>query len=160
MNCPACANELSKRTVANVELDVCDGGCGGIWFDQYEFKKFDEASEPNPESVLKLSITRRAPSQDRLTCPRCVPKMPMMRHFASVKRSVTMDECPKCAGVWLDSGEITAIRNEFTSEDDRRRAAENLFDDLFSSTLSEEKRKSREHLERAQRFAVFTRFLK
>jgi Zn-finger nucleic acid-binding protein len=84
----------------------------------------------------------------------------MMRHFSSVKKQVTMDECPQCAGVWLDAGELTQIRNEFATEDERRRAAENLFDDLFGQQMSDERRKSREHLERAKRYAVLSKWLR
>ena len=36
MKCPACKGELRKRNAGNMELDVCLGGCGGIWFDQGE----------------------------------------------------------------------------------------------------------------------------
>ena len=158
MKCPACTNDLAKRRVANIELDVCDHGCGGIWFDQFEFKKFDEKSEPDAESILHLTITAKAPEVDRLECPKCHPQI-MMRHFSSVKRSVSIDECPKCAGVWLDAGELSAIRAEFDNEAHRYTAAENLFDDLFGAKLQEERRKSREHLARVQRYAIFSNFL-
>jgi Zn-finger nucleic acid-binding protein len=158
MECPACTNELAKKSVANIELDVCDNGCGGIWFDQFEFKKFDEKSEPDAESILHLTVKAKAPPQERLACPKCKPQM-MMRHFSSVKRHVAIDECPKCAGVWLDAGELTAIRAEFDTEEQRYAAAENLFDDLFGAKLEEEKRKSREHLARVQRYAIFSNFL-
>ena len=33
----------------------------------------------------------------------------LMRHFFSAKRAVTVDECPTCAGVWLDAGELEMV---------------------------------------------------
>ena len=40
MNCPACGNVLKEMTVSDISVDVCQGGCGGIWFDNFELKKF------------------------------------------------------------------------------------------------------------------------
>jgi len=42
MNCPACGNILEQMTVGDVTVDVCQRGCGGIWFDNFELEKFDE----------------------------------------------------------------------------------------------------------------------
>ena len=158
MKCPACTNEFSKKSVANIELDVCDNGCGGIWFDQFEFKKFDETSEPDAESLLHLNVKAKVPLKSQLVCPKCQPQL-MMRHFSSVKKSVSVDECPNCAGIWLDAGELTQIRAEFETASERTKAAEDLFDDMFGATLKDEARKSRDHSARVQRFAIFSNFL-
>jgi Zn-finger nucleic acid-binding protein len=37
-----------------------------------------------------------------------------MRHFFGLKSRVEVDECPNCAGYWLDSGELTKIKEEHT----------------------------------------------
>ncbi len=42
MKCPACGNALTEKTVDPITLDVCQGGCGGIWFDNFELQKVDE----------------------------------------------------------------------------------------------------------------------
>ena len=31
-----------EKTIHDVTVDVCEGGCGGIWFDAFELKKFDD----------------------------------------------------------------------------------------------------------------------
>jgi uncharacterized protein len=36
MKCPACFNELTQLQVGSLVVDVCQGGCGGIWFDAFE----------------------------------------------------------------------------------------------------------------------------
>ena len=42
--CPACGKKMHKvfMTEQNLNIDVCLDGCGGIYFDNREFKKFDE----------------------------------------------------------------------------------------------------------------------
>ena len=56
MKCPACSNRLQEMTVAGVTVDICKDGCGGIWFDNFEMKKFDEPHEP---ACLALLDTER-----------------------------------------------------------------------------------------------------
>ena len=41
MICAACQGELSPLLVRGVTVDVCRDGCAGIWFDNFELKKFD-----------------------------------------------------------------------------------------------------------------------
>ena len=45
--CPACGKKMHKifMDAQGVNLDVCLDGCGGIFFDNREFKKFDENAE-------------------------------------------------------------------------------------------------------------------
>lgn len=152
MNCPVCSNKLSVKTVSGINLDVCDNGCGGIWFDQFEFKKFDEKNEPDVENSLHLYVTTKPnrTSDELLTCPKC-KDMKMMRNFSSAKRLVTIDTCPNCAGTWLDSGEMSAIRDEFTTEADRKKAAEAVFSEMFDAKLNELHKISKEKADKAEK---------
>lgn len=160
MNCPACSNQLSIKTVSDVNLDVCDNGCGGIWFDQFEFKKFDEPKEPDVETLLNINRTKKisVPKTSQHNCPKCIDII-MMRRFSSVKHQVTVDECAQCAGIWLDSGELHEIRNEFTSEADRQKAAEALFSEMFDPHLNKLKTESAAKLKKAQTVARALRFI-
>lgn len=160
MKCPACTNQLSARMVAGVTLDVCDNGCGGIWFDKFEFKKFDERKEPDAETILNLKITTKPVhnADERLNCPKCA-NVKLMRHFSSIRRKVTIDECAMCAGIWLDAGELHDIRDEYESETDRREAAEKLFSQMFDDRIKEAKAKSTSEVHNAQAFAGALRFL-
>lgn len=159
MNCPACNHALTSITSNGVTVDVCDGGCGGLWFDHFEFKKFDEPSEP----AVELLQVRRDPNvvvdtSKRYTCPHCTDDVVMMRHFSSVKRAVTIDECPECGGVWLDAGELARVRGEFQSEDARHAAADAYFAEVVDPILAAEHAKDEADLERAQRFSHALRF--
>jgi Zn-finger nucleic acid-binding protein len=138
MNCPVCNHPLKQLTVSNVQLDACDGGCGGIWFDRFELTKFDE---PHDQAGLQLLDLKRDPKisvdyQKRINCPKCNDSI-LMRHFFSVKRQVEVDDCPSCAGTWLDAGELRTIRSEYATEAERRQAAEVCFAEMFNEQVAE-----------------------
>jgi hypothetical protein len=63
----------------------------------------------------------------------------MMRHFFSPKRQVEVDECPGCGGVWLDAGELGRIRGMYKTEQERRRAAEEYFEEVLGVEFAEMK---------------------
>jgi len=147
-------------TVGGITVDVCRGGCGGIWFDRYELMRVDESHESAGEELLYIERAADVgvdPSK-RLSCPKC-PDVVMMRHFFSVKRGITVDECPNCGGYWLDVGELAAVRAEFETEEERDRAAAQYFSELFDPELAVAHAETAEDLERAQRIAHIFRFI-
>lgn len=113
MKCPACFNELSEMQVGNLVVDVCQGGCGGIWFDGFELEKVDEEGETAGEPLLHIRRDERliVDQSRKRECPRC-PGIKLHRHFFSAKRRVEVDQCPNCGGYWLDAGELALIRAE------------------------------------------------
>lgn len=154
MNCPACGHALTEITTSGITVDVCDGGCGGVWFDNYELDRVDEAHEPADDFLLGV-VRDPAPVMDtsaRRHCPRC-PDLVMMRHFVSVRREVEVDECPGCGGVFLDHGELAAIRNQFATRDERSAAARDYFAELFDDDLDAAAADGEERLRRARKFA-------
>src|SRR6266850_1704003 len=113
MKCPACFNELAEMQVGSVKVDVCEGGCGGIWLDAFELQQVDEEEE---EAGARLLAIERDESivvdlMRKRACPRC-PDIKLQRHFFSAKRQVEVDQCPNCGGYWLDAGELAKIRAE------------------------------------------------
>jgi len=140
MECPACGNALHTMTVKGVSVDVCKGGCGGIWFDNFELKKFDEPHESAGQVLLDIERDENVTVDygKRRTCPRCGDVV-MMRHFFSIKRQVEVDECPGCGGVWLDSGELGQIRSMYATEQEREQAAEEYFAEVLGSEFAEMK---------------------
>ena len=87
MKCPACGHAMTTTTVQDVQVDVCEGGCGGIWFDWFELKKVDEQHEAVGENLLYVERDPHATvdHDHKRDCPRC-DGIVMTRHFASVKR--------------------------------------------------------------------------
>lgn len=160
MQCPACRRMLKSMSVDTISVDVCAGGCAGLWFDNYELSKVDEAHEAGGESLLAVE---RDPSvkidpKRRRACPRCGNQV-MLRHFASVKRAIEVDECPACGGIWLDGGEFGRLRSEYPTEQERSAAAKKYFHDVFGPELEKMRAESEASLERAQRFARIFRFI-
>jgi Zn-finger nucleic acid-binding protein len=127
MNCPSCPNELTQVTVEGVILDYCNGGCGGIWFDDKELEKFDRLNESVSFDVLKgeggLNVV--VDYSKARSCPRC--QLELQRHYYDKQREILIDECASCKGVWLDPGELNHLRHLNTGEDDRRQYLDNFF---------------------------------
>ncbi|MFK7826719.1 MAG: zf-TFIIB domain-containing protein [Oligoflexales bacterium] len=158
MKCPRCENSLSLLKVNDVELDVCQNACGGIWFDKWELQKLDEHHEVDVSvfSQIKCNHNIQVDMEKRLDCPKCDRKIVMMRHFHSVKRRVEVDECPGCGGYWLDLGELVMIHENYSSDSERKAAHKKLFDDLFGDQL---KQMSDERREKAKKASSIYEFL-
>ncbi len=160
MKCPACENILQEMTVGGVAVDVCKGGCGGIWFDNFELKKFDEPHESAGEALLDVERDESliVDHTKRLKCPKC-DDIVMMRHFFSVKKGVEVDECPGCAGFWLDAGELRKIRSLFKTEEERHKAAEEYFEEVFGDRLKAMKAESEEKLAKTRKIVNLFRYI-
>jgi Zn-finger nucleic acid-binding protein len=147
-------------TVGGIVLDVCRGGCGGIWFDRYELMKVDESRESAGEELLDIEREPRVVVDQtrRLSCPKD-PAVVMMRHFSSVNRLVTVDECPSCGGYWFDVGKLAAIRSEFETEEERDWAAAQYFSELFDPELNAAHGETMQDLATARKDAPVLRFI-
>ena len=143
MNCPACGHQLSAHKVGDITVDVCRGGCGGLWFDNFELKKVDENFEPAAD-LLHVEADPKVwvDHTERRDCP-CCDDTVLMRHHFSVKQEIEVDQCPRCGGYFLDHGE----------------AARQSFDELFGDALDEQADASEEEVERARSFARMFRVL-
>lgn len=160
MKCPACGHQMTQTTVQDVVVDVCQGGCGGVWFDWLELKKVDEQHEAVGQDLLHAARDPQVQVDyaQKRDCPRC-DGVVMMRHFASVKREIEVDECAKCGGFFLDYGELNRLRDQYATEDERRQAAENLFDELYDAGLEDLHDESEQKVERARGLARMFRFV-
>jgi len=112
MKCPACDRGLTGVQVGSVLLDVCKGGCGGIWFDVHELEKVTEENQELPADVdVDCDVAVNVDFDRTRQCPRCdgVDLERRLPHLGSV---VEIDLCPRCGGYWLDCGELEKIRAE------------------------------------------------
>ena len=133
MKCPACSSPLTEHTAGALTVDICDHGCGGIFFDRFEVGSVDEASETEGQALLEWSNieARKTPDQEqRYRCPRC--EMIMMRGQFKPQIPVIVDTCPQCAGIFLDHGELASIREAEGSDTDRRRVAQQFVWQAFA----------------------------
>ncbi len=115
MKCPACGEEMTTEDFG-IEVDVCESGCKGIWFDHGELVKLDEQSEglgAALENALR-SPRRNDDDRDPIRCPKC--DIPMHTHKYNRAKAINVDECYGCGGFFLDSGELTEIRDHFMDD--------------------------------------------
>lgn len=146
--------------VGDVTVDVCQGGCAGIWFDNFELKKFDEPHESAGETLLDIERDKsvNVDYTKKLKCPKC-DDVVLMRHFFSIKKGVEVDECPGCGSFWLDAGELRTIRSLFNTEEERHQAAEEYFEDLFGDHFAAMKLENEEKLAKARKIANMFRYI-
>ncbi len=121
IKCPACQKEMHKIFIPSegINIDICLDGCGGIYFDNREFKYFDEQDE-NIDEIIKAIEGKEFIKVDESlprTCPVCGARM--VKNFASIKKEVQIDECYSCGGKFLDHDELTKIRKQYATEEDR-----------------------------------------
>jgi Zn-finger nucleic acid-binding protein len=53
--------------------------------------------------------------ETRWPCPVCVGVMMEKKHIEAGSRSVTLDYCPRCGGLWFDRGEVGALSGHHES---------------------------------------------
>jgi uncharacterized protein len=159
MKCPVCLEALTAVRADNVTVDVCLGGCGGIWFDIFELQKLDDPQDVGGEILIHLKKREdlNIDYTQRRKCPRCGDII-MMRHFYSPRRRVEVDECPSCGGFWLDAGELALIRGEHENEAEQQAAVEKYLDDMSASILGRMREGGQEGATRARRIGQLFRF--
>lgn len=159
IKCPACGKEMKKVFMPEqgVNLDVCVDGCGGIYFDNREFKKFDEMHEDIEPLVQAFEGKTYVPvdsSQTRI-CPVC--GMKMVKNYASAKHEVEVDECYGCGGKFLDHSELEKIRAQYATEEER---AADVVKELYSKVGVELKTAELKHKKMMENPSFLTRMIK
>jgi Zn-finger nucleic acid-binding protein len=115
MKCPVCNAEMVIENFG-IEVYVCENGCKGIWFDQGELRKLDAKNEglgSALEAALRYPRNNHG-QRGQINCPRC--SIPMHTHKYDKAKEVNVDECYNCGGFFLDSGELTEIRDNRMSD--------------------------------------------
>jgi len=101
---------LREKSAGGITVDMCYGGCGGIWFDAAELERVSGPAAATLHSIWQ-GRDREAGSDGPRACPRC-PDQVLMRKWFSDERKVEIDQCAQCGGLWLDDGEFTDIHEE------------------------------------------------
>ena len=108
MDCIRCGNRMQKRPVRGVLLDHCTP-CDGIWLDEGELealltRRARTRAELQAQEQTETSHERsRAVSVQEL-CPRCQGRLSV-----TYIRTVPVDQCSRCRGMYFDHGELPAI---------------------------------------------------
>lgn len=110
MICPACKSPLREKSAGGITLDVCYGGCGGIWFDAAELQQVDARAATTLHTIWTLPVSSVKLNEPRM-CPCCAGQV-LDRKWFSDRKQVEIDQCPICQGIWLDAGEFTRVYDE------------------------------------------------
>jgi Zn-finger nucleic acid-binding protein len=96
-----------------VLLDICQNGCGGVWFDAAELAQLNHAVPTGKKPLAQIIRDPTVPvdADSIRKCVRC-RGVKLERKLFSLGTGVILDRCPKCAGTWLDHGELETIREE------------------------------------------------
>ena len=106
MQCPKCpTSPLVATRVQTTEVDRCKA-CGGIWFDNHELVPLLHESISDL-AALRGKGTPRGVNQKHGRCPR--DNAELLRVSSALGRSVILDTCPECQGIWLDGGEFDTL---------------------------------------------------
>ncbi len=137
MKCPSCGFDLKEVRVFGLKIPVCRGGCGGLWFDRYEFSQLKTDFEGEGESLLNIERAEgvRFYRDVEPICPKCQTTL-LFRHFFSKLHDVEVEQCAKCGGFWVDPGELATLRARFPDAEKRKRAAEDYFQAIFDERIA------------------------
>ncbi len=90
MNCPACESSLTEVAAGDIKVDICAQGCGGVWFDWKEIKKFDEPHEFPVDNLIGKELGNPSKKQGVRFCPKCEEEL--CRRFYDMKGEVEVDQ--------------------------------------------------------------------
>jgi Zn-finger nucleic acid-binding protein len=126
MNCPVCNKEMSQEDFSGVTVDICRNGCRGIYFDSGEVTKIKQQNDAMTEALKEALDAPQSIDINRgqIKCPRC--GTPMQRHPHFEANDIIVDECYVCGGLFLDSGELKAIKENVLTEEERRQRVDEL----------------------------------
>lgn len=118
--CPACGGTMVEVDLGSCGVEFCREGCGGLWFDATELQRLDHKKKglgPRLAEVLAVPPARSG-SEGPRACPRCAQELFEERH--RLRRDVWIDVCETCLGVFLEAGELAALRARPDSPDELR----------------------------------------
>lgn len=141
MRCPTCSSLLEAKKISDLSLDICQKGCGGIWFDRGELEKIDQDSISLPSNILRPVkfqnvVIDRAKERN---CPKCSSN-PLDKNIYDNQYEIEIDSCFKCGGIWLDLGEIETLREHNSSKEERAEVIESFIEKAKSEDPVKKKR--------------------
>lgn len=117
MQCPRDGAPLTTEPYGdNTAVDRC-AACGGVWLDLGELENIQDGCSIHAADLDDIDVIANAYEMARqkfapgIKCPRCALSLEAAE-YAYCSR-VLVDRCAKCAGVWLDFGELEALERFF-----------------------------------------------
>ncbi|MBB1387228.1 zf-TFIIB domain-containing protein [Pseudoalteromonas sp. SG45-5] len=126
MLCPRTNSSLEPLLIGGIT--VYTSAQGGVFFDNSQIFKFSSPELKHSQVLLKNLSEHSEKEYDvslRINCPKCKSIVMMRRYFSPLK-AVEIDECPGCAGIWLDSGELRKIHENHLTPKERKLLAHEM----------------------------------
>lgn len=120
--------------VAGINVYVCQGECGGLWFDRFQFKKLKVLKPGVGKSLVTIEraegvkIYRGAEHP----CPACKTTL-LYRHFFNADWNTEINQCSKCRGFWIDIAGLAKLHTLPASQ--RTQAIEKYFTNIINEKL-------------------------
>ena|SRR5215208_1399844 len=106
MQCPKCKTAtLLEFNLHKTAVDRCSN-CNGTWFDAHELSQL-LAEETSQVAGLIRGVAIEEAAGRRGACPR--DGAALLRIYSAIDRSVIVDACADCHGIWLDGGEFEKL---------------------------------------------------
>jgi uncharacterized protein len=117
MRCPACGNELTEHKISGIQVNVCRGSCGGLWFHLTQTRKIEHLKSGAGSALLHFEVADgvKIYRGAEHPCPHCKTTL-LYRHFFSRKFDTEVNQCSKCSGFWIDMGGLSKIIKSHSKE--------------------------------------------
>jgi uncharacterized protein len=106
MNCPVDQSPLAKPAEESSGFHQC-GACAGLWVDAAELRRLAGQGERHLHAAVRGA--QRGDATVLAQAPRGCPGCGGTLRCYTVE-GVELDVCPACHGLWLDAGELEAVR--------------------------------------------------
>ena len=135
MKCPACENELTEHKVSGVQVNICRGSCGGLWFHLTQTKRIERLKPGAGSALLHFELANGVKTYRGAEhpCPQCKTTL-LYRHFFSRKFDTEVNQCAKCSGFWIDVGGLVKIMN--SPQEERKELLEIYFTAIMDEKIS------------------------
>ena len=135
MKCPACENELTEHKVSGVQVNVCHGSCGGLWFHITQTRKIEHLKPGAGSALLNFELADgvKIYRGAEHPCPHCKTTL-LYRHFFSRKLDTEVNQCAKCSGFWIDAGGLVKVMS--SPQEERKELLEKYFTAIVDEKIS------------------------
>jgi len=96
MKCPACKSPLREKDADGMTVDMCYGGCGGIWFDAKEIEHLTARAAASLHSIWQAPVGKLNLAEPR-RCPRCEEQLLERKWFSDAQKVELVESEEKSA---------------------------------------------------------------
>ncbi len=112
--CPECRRLMRDvsaraRTGYLLALDQC-GECGGVWFDRWELFPLDNQEVMRLDPIDTGRLHEPVEARPVGDCPRCEVQLREFRD-ANLPPDAEVARCYVCEGMWLQRGQLRAVKS-------------------------------------------------